>query len=55
MSADLTGKWIVHPDLMHFDLRRPYREWPESVRAAVDAREREEKCETDLARRGEKP
>jgi hypothetical protein len=32
---------FVHPDLVHFDLRRPYREWPETVRALIAERQRE--------------
>lgn len=32
---------VVHPDLVHFDLRRPYREWPETVRALIAERQRE--------------
>ena len=30
---------IVHPDLKYFDLRRPFREWPESVRKLIAERE----------------
>lgn len=48
----MAERWIVHPDLMHFDLRRPFREWPESVRKLIEERAREEQGE--LARRGEK-
>lgn len=32
---------VVHPDLLGFDLRRPYREWPESVRTLIEERQRE--------------
>lgn len=36
------GTMVVHHDLLHFDLRRPYREWPESVRNLIDERARRE-------------
>lgn len=32
---------VVHPDLVHFDLRRPYSEWPETVRALIEQRQRD--------------
>lgn len=38
----------LHPDLKYFDLRRPYSEWPESVRKLIAEREAEAK-----AKRGE--
>lgn len=31
----------VHPDLMNFDLRKPYAEWPKRVRALIERRQRE--------------
>lgn len=31
--------FIVHHDLLHFDLRRPYSEWPETVRKLIKERQ----------------
>ncbi len=39
----MTERFIVHHDLMHFDLRRPYSEWPESVRKLIEESKRQEK------------
>mgnify|MGYP001563448548 CR=1 FL=1 len=36
---------VVHPDLLDFDLRRPFAEWPESVRAQVEANRAEGSAE----------
>jgi len=48
-KADVVGRTIyqnplypvVHPDLVSFDLRRPYGEWPETVRALIEQRQRQ--------------
>ena len=37
------GPMIVHTDLLHFDLRRPFSEWPESVRNLIDERARRDR------------
>jgi hypothetical protein len=44
--------FIVHHDLLHFDLRRPYREWPETVRTLIEERQRAEE-ERRLVQRSE--
>lgn len=39
----MSDRFIVHPDLVHFDLRRPYKEWPESVRELIAERKKAER------------
>lgn len=37
----MTERTFVHPDLMNFDLRLPYSQWPERVRRLIERRQRE--------------
>lgn len=37
----MTNTVVVHPDLLGFDLRRPFNEWPDSVRGLITERLKE--------------